>query len=64
MAERVTVTEIECDYSCSWETALQAYKDSVGRQNFACFGVEKDANGRASQRREGESKVYLFSGHQ
>lgn len=49
-AEKVTVTEIECDYSCPWAAAMQTYNDNAQKQNFVCFGVEKDVNGRPSQR--------------
>jgi len=42
---KVTVTEIECDHSCTWEAARQLYEANVAKP-YCGFFVAKDANGR------------------
>jgi hypothetical protein len=55
-AEKVTVTEIECDHSCSWDAALAKYTENAARDLNSCcaFYVCKDNNGRPDW-----SKIFL-----
>ena len=36
-AERVTVTEVECDHSCTWEAAIELAGSQEGLRGFFCF---------------------------
>ena len=50
-AEKVTITEVECDHSCTWDAAKTLYTGAEGRQTGCAFMIEKDvASGRASTR--------------
>lgn len=44
----MTVTEIECDHSCTWEAAVQMYNDAVQNKKVNAFFCVEKINGRPS----------------
>jgi len=51
-AEKVTVTEIECDHSCAWDAARQLHAAHATSPSQLCaFFVEKDNYGRPNYNR-------------
>ena len=47
----MTVTEIECDHSCTWDKAREIYNENAQKKVMCFFGAEKDINGKPNYHR-------------
>ena len=47
----MTVTEIECDHSCTWDKAREIYHENLQKNIMTFFGAEKDINGKPNYHR-------------